>query len=66
MHRQKRWLVWTVPVVAGLVLAFWSYPTGVVILWLALVVVLALTLLEFLDDPAPATGPDDQATRATA
>lgn len=68
VHRHKRWLVWAAPVLAGLVLAVWSYPTGMVILWLALAVLLVLAVVEFLDDPGqgPAASPRDPAARAEA
>jgi hypothetical protein len=43
-------LNWLVVLVAAVVLLLWSYPTGMVIFWIALVTVVALAVVEFLDD----------------
>lgn len=56
VHRYQTWLRWGVIAVAAVVLALWSYPTGMVIFWIALVVVVGLAVIEFLDE-RPADGP---------
>ncbi|MFD3452280.1 hypothetical protein ACFWVC_08865 [Streptomyces sp. NPDC058691] len=50
--RHKVAVAWVVVVAAGLVLAFWSYPTGWVVVGLALAVLLVLAAVEFLARPA--------------
>ncbi|GGP86358.1 hypothetical protein [Streptomyces melanogenes] len=50
VHRHKNWLTWAVVIAAAFALLLWHYPTTAVIAWLAAGVVLALALLEFLDD----------------
>ncbi|RPE33972.1 hypothetical protein [Kitasatospora cineracea] len=63
VHRWKSWLGWGAVAVAAVVLLTWSYPTGAVVLWMALVLLAFLAVLEFLDAPAaaaaapPADGP---------
>ncbi|HEY3482564.1 MAG TPA: hypothetical protein VGL02_27045 [Streptomyces sp.] len=56
VHRFQTWLRWGVIAVAAIVLALWSYPTGMVIFWIALIVVVGLAVIEFLDE-RPAGGP---------
>ncbi|MEV6007488.1 hypothetical protein AB0M29_11830 [Streptomyces sp. NPDC051976] len=56
VHRYQTWLRWGVIAVAAIVLALWSYPTGMVIFWIALVVVFGLAVIEFLDE-RPGHGP---------
>ncbi|MEV4557093.1 hypothetical protein AB0K51_08855 [Kitasatospora sp. NPDC049285] len=51
VHRWKTWLGWGAVAVAAIVLLTWSYPTGLVVLWLALALLLVLAVLEFLDTP---------------
>ncbi|MFJ4847748.1 MULTISPECIES: hypothetical protein [unclassified Streptomyces] len=51
LARHKVLVAWVVVAAAGLVLAFWSYPTGWVVVWLALAVVLVLAAVEFLARP---------------
>jgi hypothetical protein len=48
---KRRMLQVTVLVVAGLVLMFWTQPTAWVVIWTAVLVVLALALVEFLGTP---------------
>jgi hypothetical protein len=50
VHRHRGWLRWGTVLVAAVVLALWSYPTGMVIFWIAVVVLAALAVIEFLDD----------------
>ncbi|MDX3236550.1 hypothetical protein PV392_12830 [Streptomyces sp. ME03-5709C] len=49
--RHKLPVGWVVVAAAALTLAFWSYPTGWVVLGLALAVVLVLAVVEFLARP---------------
>lgn len=49
-------------VVGGLVLMAWDVPTAAVVAWVALAVVVALVLIEFLSEPAPAV--DEAVPRA--
>ncbi|MFF3562227.1 hypothetical protein ACFYXS_19525 [Streptomyces sp. NPDC002574] len=51
LDRHKVLVAWIVVAAAGLVLAFWSYPTGWVVVGLALAVVLVLAAVEFLARP---------------
>ena len=61
VHRWKRWLVGAALAAGGLTLALWSYPTGWVVVGIVLSVLFAVTVIEFLDEAAPAaqesTGP---------
>lgn len=41
----------TIAVVAGLVLVFWEFPTGMVVLWTAVTAVLILVAFEFAAAP---------------
>ncbi|MFE2298265.1 hypothetical protein ACFXAW_08715 [Streptomyces sp. NPDC059445] len=50
VHRAKTWLNWTVVAVAAAVLLVWNYPTAAVTIWIALLALLALAIVEFLDD----------------
>lgn len=53
-HRFKAWLGWAALAVVVVIFLTWTYPTGLVVLWLAVALVLALAVLEFLDDPGDA------------
>lgn len=57
VHRHKKWLTWGVIVAAALALVLWHYPTTAVVVWLAVAVLLALALLEFLEEGNEADGP---------
>ncbi|MGW4806304.1 hypothetical protein [Kitasatospora sp. NPDC004272] len=62
VHRWKAWLGWGAVAVAAVLLLTWSYPTGAVVLWMAVVLLAVLAVLEFLDTPAdepaePSAGP---------
>ncbi|NUK85085.1 hypothetical protein [Streptomyces lunaelactis] len=50
VHRYKRWTGGAILLAAALVLATWSYPTTQVVLWIAVAVLAAFALREFLDD----------------
>ncbi|MGW1229739.1 hypothetical protein [Streptomyces sp. NPDC001515] len=50
VHRARRPLNWTVVVVAVAVLVAWDRPTGLVTVWIALCALVALAVVEFLDD----------------
>ena len=54
VHRQRRWLAWAVLAVAALIFALWDHPTVAVVLWTAVLVLIALAILEFLDPGEPA------------
>lgn len=54
VNRFRVWLRWAAVAVASVVLAFWSYPTGMVIFWIAVVTLAALAVIEFLDEPQSA------------
>ncbi|MFD7642378.1 hypothetical protein ACFV4P_17155 [Kitasatospora sp. NPDC059795] len=49
VHRWKAWLGWGAVVVAAIVVLTWGYPTAVVVLWIAVVLLAVLAVLEFLD-----------------
>ncbi|WP_371599736.1 hypothetical protein [Streptomyces sp. NBC_00564] len=53
VHRAKTWLNWTVVAVAAATLLAWNRPTPAVTVWIALGALLALALVEFLDDREP-------------
>ncbi|MBY8876744.1 hypothetical protein [Actinacidiphila acidipaludis] len=50
VRRYRHVLQWAVVAVAVIVMFVWSYPTPVVILCIAIVAVIALAVIEFLDD----------------
>lgn len=50
VHRAKTWLNWTVVAVAAVTLLIWNYPTAAVTVWIAVVALLVLAVVEFLDD----------------
>ncbi|MFI0962521.1 hypothetical protein ACH4S8_14130 [Streptomyces sp. NPDC021080] len=50
VHRVKTWLNWTVVAVAAVILLVWNYPTAAVTIWIAVLALLALAIVEFLDD----------------
>ena len=59
VQRSRAWLVWLFVLAAGVALAVWSYPTAWVVVGLALAVVFALAVIEFLAEgprPTPAAG----------
>jgi len=70
VHRAKSWMNWTVVAVAAATLIAWNYPTAAVTLWIALGALLALALVEFLDEGEPhvpgTLGSDGSAARHPA
>jgi len=54
VRRRHRWLAWVILGVAALVFALWDHPTVAVVLWTAVLVLLGLAILEFLDPGEPA------------
>ncbi|WP_353943497.1 hypothetical protein ABII15_18820 [Streptomyces sp. HUAS MG91] len=66
VHRMRTWLNLTVAAVAAAVLIAWSYPTGLVVLWIAVAAVCALAVIEFLDAPTlpPPALPEESADGA--
>lgn len=50
VHRHRRALRWAAVAGAGLAVLLWSYPTGLVVFWIALVAVGVLAVVEFLDE----------------
>ncbi|MER6101549.1 hypothetical protein ABT115_04175 [Streptomyces sp. NPDC001832] len=50
VHRARRWLNWTVVVVAAAVLVAWDRPTGLVTVCIALCALFVLAVIEFLDE----------------
>ncbi|MEU4874144.1 hypothetical protein [Streptomyces sp. NPDC021608] len=57
VHRFKTWIGAAILVVAAVVLFTWSYPTMAVVLWTAVIVLVAFGIREFLD-PGPGTRPE--------
>ncbi|MFF9405470.1 hypothetical protein ACF1B0_07990 [Streptomyces anandii] len=62
VHRFKHWIGAAILIIAGIVLFTWSYPTTAVVVWTAVITLVAFALREFLDPgepsaPPPATGP---------
>lgn len=52
--RYRNWVMAGVIVIAAVILLLWSYPTGMVVFWLAFICLCALAVVEFLADrPAP-------------
>jgi hypothetical protein len=50
VHRYRYAVRWFVVLVAAVVLLLWSFPTGMVIFWIAFATLGALAVVEFLDD----------------
>jgi hypothetical protein len=49
VHRYKRWIGAAILLVAAVVLFTWSYPTMAVVIWTAVIVLVAFGIREFLD-----------------
>ncbi|MEU2155311.1 hypothetical protein ABZ532_09835 [Streptomyces sp. NPDC019396] len=57
VRRYRSWITWVLVAVALLVFILWSYPTGWVVIAIALVLLLAMAVVEFLaQDSAVGTG----------
>jgi hypothetical protein len=54
VHRYKRWIGAAILAGAAIVLFTWSYPTMMVVIWTAVIVLVAFAIREFLDS-APAS-----------
>lgn len=52
VHRHRIWITWVLVAAAVVTYVLWSYPTGWVVLVIALVLLAAMAVVEFLDDPA--------------
>ncbi|MFE9448477.1 hypothetical protein [Streptomyces sp. NPDC006739] len=52
VHRYRTWITWILVVAAVLTYMTWSYPTGLVVVVIALVLLLAMAVVDFLDEPA--------------
>ncbi|MFJ3908306.1 hypothetical protein [Streptomyces vinaceus] len=50
VHRHRGWITWILVAAAVLTFILWSYPTGLVILCIALVLLFALAVAEFLEE----------------
>ncbi|WP_435131262.1 hypothetical protein [Actinacidiphila sp. bgisy144] len=61
VHRYRHLLHWLVVLAAAAVLVLWSYPTGMVVFWIALAALGALAVVEFLDDRRRPGGPTGSA-----
>ncbi|MEU6573375.1 hypothetical protein [Streptomyces sp. NPDC046805] len=57
VHRHRHWITWILVVAAVVVYLLWSYPTGWVVVGVALVLLFALAIVDFLaeDDRVEAT-----------
>ncbi|MFF8591561.1 hypothetical protein ACF061_08920 [Streptomyces sp. NPDC015220] len=66
VHRRRAWITWILIAAAVVTYLLWSYPSGWVVLAIALVLLFAMALVEFLGEPAgpvgraapPASGPE--------
>lgn len=66
VHRFKRWIGVVILVVAAIVLFTWTYPTTAVVVWTAVITLVAFAIREFLDQDgsAPSSGADAGAAAA--
>ncbi|WP_063772133.1 hypothetical protein [Kitasatospora mediocidica] len=60
VRRWKRWIGIAILLIASVVFVFWTHPTGLVVLWFAVVILIAFAIREFLA-PSPAPTPDGAA-----
>lgn len=56
-HRFRSWITGGAVLAAGIALALWHYPTGMVVFWLALACVAVLMVVEFLAEPPDGARP---------
>lgn len=54
VHRYRSWIMWITVLAAGIALALWHYPTGMVVFWLAVGCLAVLAVVEFLAEPPAA------------
>ncbi|WP_330262118.1 hypothetical protein [Streptomyces griseorubiginosus] len=59
VHRFKRWIGVAILVVAAIVLFTWTYPTMAVVVWTAVITLVALAIREFLDDDGSTPPPGE-------
>ncbi|WP_051717368.1 hypothetical protein [Streptomyces sp. NRRL F-5727] len=59
VRRFHTWIVWILVVAAALAFVLWSYPTGWVVVGLALALLFALAVTDFLADPAEPEAPEE-------
>ncbi len=64
VHRFKRWIGAAIMVVAAIVLFTWTYPTTMVVVWTAVIVLAGFAIREFLD-PGPTPTATDSRTTTT-
>ncbi|MGX4690535.1 hypothetical protein [Streptomyces sp. JNUCC 63] len=57
VHRHRAWITWILVAAAVLTYILWSYPTGWVVLAIALVLLFAMAVVEFLTEPPAPTAP---------
>ncbi|MEU6418831.1 hypothetical protein [Streptomyces spiralis] len=53
VHRFRTWITWILVAAAVLTYLLWSYPTGWIVLVIALVLLFAMAVVEFLDERTP-------------
>ncbi|NUP47496.1 MAG: hypothetical protein HOW97_09305 [Catenulispora sp.] len=57
VRRYRSWITWGAVLIAAVVLLLWHYPTGLVVLWLAIACLAVMLVVEFLADrPGPTPG----------
>lgn len=61
VHRYRTWICWLLVAAALLTLALWSYPTGWVVVGLALALLFALAVVEFVAEDDTASRTKDEA-----
>ncbi len=64
VHRFKRWIGVVILVVAAVVLFTWTYPTTAVVVWTAVITLVAFAIREFLDHDGSAVPADSRAGAA--
>ncbi len=62
VHRYRTWICWLLVVAALLAIALWPYPTGAVVIGLALALLFALAVVDFVAEDEAAT---EDSTKAT-
>ncbi|MFD7874329.1 hypothetical protein ACFV5G_09430 [Streptomyces sp. NPDC059766] len=59
VHRYRTWITWILVAAAVLAYVLWSYPTGWVVIGLALALLFALCVVDFLDETDAGRAPAD-------
>ncbi|MET7567566.1 hypothetical protein ABZT04_03555 [Streptomyces sp. NPDC005492] len=62
VHRFKRWIGAAIVVIAAIVLFTWSYPTTMVVVWTAVIVLAGFAIREFLDTGSAPAATDSRST----